>query len=223
MVLSLFDGAGTMRVALDHLLRSAGMEGRLAGSFFAESNVSLGRAVERAWGQEAAARNIPPHTCVAFNVWDLLHSPRILRNLLDQVPLGALFLVAGGPPCQDLTKAGASGGAAGVAGARSSDVYAFPAICRVVQVARPDLTLHVMVENAGSILPPHRQVILSSLGLPSSAGPIIDAGPWSHFTRSHTFFSSLPHEPGPPPAPRPTPFEDGWAPHALLLGGPSRP
>ena len=106
--------------------------------------------------------------------------------------------MSGGPPCQDLTKAGASAGTLGLTGARSSDVYVFPGLRRVVQVARPDLEVHVLVDNAGSLLPPHRQAILTSLGLTNGSGPVIDAGAWSHFARARTFFSSLPYDHGTP-------------------------
>ena len=195
-----------MRVAIDCLLQLKGCQDRLFSSYFVESDLTLAHAVARVWARAAEARGVTPHTRLALNVWDLLDTPDILHAFLAQVPRGALLLVAGGPPCQDLTNAGSSGGALGLAGERSSHFYIFPGLCRVVQFARPDLNVHVMVENAGSLLPLHREAILTSLGLTAGSGPIIDAGPWSHFSRARTFFSSLPYEQGAPPLTPPSPF-----------------
>ena len=155
--------------------------------------------MEAYWAQEAAARQVVPHLRVGSNVWDLLEMPDILRDLLARTPGGALLLIGGGPPCQDLTRAGPGAGALGLTGSRSSNFYVFPALCRVIQKARPDIHLHVMVENAGSMRPEHRQAIQDSLGLAGGSGPVINAGLWTSFTRSRTFFSPLPREPGLPP------------------------
>jgi hypothetical protein len=56
-----------------------------------------------------------------------------------------------------LTTIGTGGGHLGLAGRDSVHFFIFPAIARVIQLVRPDIRLHLLIENAGSTLPPHRE------------------------------------------------------------------
>eukprot|EP00974_Lingulodinium_polyedra_P019615 1895296-Lingulodinium_polyedra.AAC.1 len=73
-----------------------------------------------------------------------------LRQVLGATPPGALLLIVGGSPCQDLTIAGPSRGRLGLAGAHSVQYYAIPAIASAAAALRPDVEVHAMCENAGT-------------------------------------------------------------------------
>ena len=216
VLLSLFDGVGTARVALDDFLSRAGLGGKLEGSFFAEWDGQLAQAVERLWADRVANDGVVMHTKVAGDVWDLLrHDMAALRRVLRAARPGALLLIVGGSPCQQLTVAGPSRGRHGLAGPDSRHFFAFPAVAWAAQWLRPDLRVHVMVENAGTTRGEHLQVMCHSLGLdPTPAvAPRIDAGEWTSFERARVFPSTLPHFALPEQRrdPRPAPWDAGWA------------
>eukprot|EP00969_Alexandrium_andersonii_P198612 8771481-Alexandrium_andersonii.AAC.1 len=64
--LSLFDGAGAARVALDLVLHSAQVESALAASWLVEIDPVLSSAMERSWQRKAQLTGV--------NVWDLLRN-----------------------------------------------------------------------------------------------------------------------------------------------------
>eukprot|EP00974_Lingulodinium_polyedra_P027115 2616213-Lingulodinium_polyedra.AAC.1 len=59
--------------------------------------------------------------------------------MLDGTPWGALVLLIGGSPCQQLTTAGRRQGRQGLAGRDSVLFYAIPAIARAITELRPDV------------------------------------------------------------------------------------
>ena len=108
---------------------------------------------------------------------------------------------------------GASEGKLGVCGVDSKNFFVFPLVARAVTCLRPDLHVHVLVENSGSARTEHKHAMLESLGLDPKQAVILDAGAWSAFRRPRMFISSL--EVGPPAAP---PLPGGTAPG--MKGGP---
>ena len=117
--------------------------------------------------------------------------------------------------------AGPSRGRQGLDGQDSPLFFVFPALARVVQELRPDIIVHALAENAGSMLQPNLQVMAHSLGLPiaTETAPHIGAGKWTKFGRDRIFLSTLPYL-GPYPVERghapttgryETPWDNGWA------------
>ena len=132
---------------------------------------------------------------LADDVWDLFRQGmRPLKQMLQAVPTGGLLLAIGGFPCTQLSIAGPLRGRLGLAGQDSSLFFVFPAVARAVQELRPDVIVHVLAENAGSMLPPNLGVMAQSLGLPvvTETAPHIDAGKWTRFGRDRIFLSTLP-------------------------------
>eukprot|EP00974_Lingulodinium_polyedra_P103894 10056356-Lingulodinium_polyedra.AAC.1 len=81
-----------------------------------------------------------PHRRLGHNVWELLRNgARILREFLGGIPYGALLIIAGGSPCQQLTMAGQYQGKQGLAGQQSIIFYALPVTARATTELRPDL------------------------------------------------------------------------------------
>ena len=72
------------------------------------------------------------------------------------------------------------------------------------------------MENAGSALATHLEVMLGSLGVDETPEtvPRIDAADWTAFARRRVFISNLPHwvTPAQRAARRPAPWTRGWAP-----------
>ena len=219
VLLSLFDGSGIARLGLDDLLRMAEAQYSLVGSFFAEVNDTLARAVEERWRAHAALGLGPPHLRVAADVWDMLRgTAEPLRRVLDAAPRGALLLVIAGSPCQQLTVAGRWRGRQGLAGPDSVNFFAVPAVTGAVRRLRPDLTVTALLENAGSTLRSHRVAMGEAFGLDEAAtaayGPVVDAGDWNRLPRRRLLLATVPPDPQPwnPPR-RPTPWRPGWGPH----------
>ena len=116
-----------------------------------------------------------------------------------------------GSPCQGLTFGGPTRGRAGVVSTASSPIVAVFAIWHILRVHRPDLDIHVVLENAGSMTPESRQWILQALNISPTLAPTTDAAAWSGFARRRTFFSTMPV--GEVPTlirPRPPPWDPGW-------------
>jgi hypothetical protein len=212
-ILSLFAGMGTDRLALEEILRQEGMRGRLGPSWFVESDQQLRTAVARHWAATRAADpTTAPYTPLCDDVWQLLEpSHPACATLARGIPAGALLLIVAGSPCQGLTFGGPTRGRAGVVSTASSPIVAVFAIWHILHTHRPDLDIHVVIENAGSMTPESRQWILQALNIPPTAAPTTDAAAWSGFARRRTFFSTMPV--GEVPTlirPRPSPWDPGW-------------
>ena len=69
----------------------------------------------------------------------------------------------------------------------------FPALAWAVARARPDLKVHVVAENAGSIRPEHLLAMTEALGMRVEAGhaQIDDAAGWTSMPGRRTFLSTL--------------------------------
>ena len=102
-LLSLFDGAGTAMVAMVELFAALWCQDRFAGGWFAESEDHLAVPVARHWA-ERRRQGVPSFERVAGDVWDLLrHKGRLLAGMPAEIEPGALLVVIGGSPCQQLT------------------------------------------------------------------------------------------------------------------------
>ena len=200
-LLSLFDGTGTARVALDQALRALGRPGGPATSWFAEHDDELAGRVEALWTRKAEREGVAPHRRIARDVWELLNSPAKLWEVCRAVEPEGMLLIIGGSPCQQITPMGASEGRLGVCGVDSNNFFVFPLVARAVTCLRPDLHVHVLVENSGSARTEHKHAMLESLGLDAKQAITLDAGAWSAFRRPRMFMSSF--EVGPPAALRP--------------------
>ena len=217
-LLSLFDGTGMARVALDRALAQLGGAGPpLVASAFSELQVSLASAVQSLWTQQTRDTNIPPHTCIAHDVWDLFRPRRgrtPLHDFVRVLPFGTCVLLLAGPPCQDLTVATRASGARGLCGDRSCHFYAAPLAAWCLQAIRPDLIVHVLVENVSSMKPIFKREIARALNLPSlSHVTTLDSQAWCPFPRKRLFFSTLPPPSGQiAPRRRASPWDTGWAP-----------
>ena len=212
-ILSLFAGMGTDRLALEGILRQEGMRSRLGPSWFVESDQQLRTAVARHWAaMRAEDPATAPYSPLCEDVWQLLDpSHPACATLARGIPAGALLLVVAGSPCQGLTFGGPTRGRAGVVSTASSPIVAVFAIWHILRVHRPDLDIHVVLENAGSMTPESRQWILQALNISPTLAPTTDAAAWSGFARRRTFFSTMPV--GEVPTlirPRPPPWDPGW-------------
>ena len=84
------------------------------------------------------------------------------------------------------------------------------AIWHILRIHRPDLVIHVVLENAGSMTPESRQWILEALNILPTLAPTTDAAAWSGFVRRRTFFSTLPATDALIIRPRLAPWDEGW-------------
>ena len=217
-LLSLFDGTGMARVAIERALAQLGSSGpSFIASAFAELQANLASAVHALWAQHARDTNSPPHTCIAHDVWDLFR-PRQGRTPLHDfarvLPFGTCVLLIAGPPCQDLTVASRASGTRGLCGDRSCHFYATPLAAWCLQAIRPDLIVHVVVENVSSMKPIFKREIARALNLPNlSHVTTLDSQAWCPFPRKRLFFSTLPPPTGRlTPQIRASPWDSGWAP-----------
>ena len=218
-LLSLFDGTGMARLGMDDMLRMAGSAGALVYSAFAEIDGVLATAVEAQWRARAACGMGVPHTQIARDVWDLVRGDAgPLRAALRAVPQGALLLLVAGSPCQDLTVAGRYRGRRGIAGPQSVLFYAVPVVARAISEIRPDLIVHVLLENAGTTLRQHRHAMGRALGMDEATtdghSVVVDAADWAHLPRRRLLLSTFPRDAQPwmPPR-RSAPWDRGWRPH----------
>jgi hypothetical protein len=210
VLLSLFDGVGTARLGLD--AASAQVQyGGLVASWTVEIEAHLRTAVERGWSGHSV-----PCRPAAEDVWDLVRQPELMVAILRTVPEGAALLVVAGSPCQQLTTFSRHGGHQGLGGPDSSLFFAVPTVCWLVEQLRPDVAVHCVVENAGTMLPFHREAMCRTLRIPDNEqhGPRIDARQWSPFPRDRTWFGTIPQEAIRMPPRRPPPWENGWQPHS---------
>ena len=77
--------------------------------------------------------------------------------MLESTPRGAMLLMAGGLPCQQLAAIGQHAGQLGLRGRDSVNFFIFPALAWMIQRRRPDLHIHVLVENAGTMVEVHTE------------------------------------------------------------------
>ena len=90
-------------------------------------------------------------------------------------------MLAGGSPCQQLAVIGQRAGQLGLRGRGSVNYFVFPALAWVIQRRGPDLHIHVLEENAGTMVEVHKEGMMRALGIPMSGGhgAAIDAGKWA--------------------------------------------
>ena len=138
--------------------------------------------------------------------------------MLRGIPRGALLLIIAGSPCQDLTVAGRYRGRLGIAGPQSVLFYAVPVVARAVSEIRPDIVVHVLLENAGTTQARHRHAMGRALGMDpvmtDRHSVVADAAAWAHLPRRRLLLSTLGRDEQPwvPPR-RPAPWDRGWRPH----------
>ena len=125
-LLSLSDGVGTAMLAMVEPFTAPGCQDRFEGGWFAESEDHLASPVARHWA-DRRGQGGPSYERVAGEVWDLLrHKGRALAGMLAEVEPGALLVIIGGSPFQQLTLAGHHGGKEGLWG-RFMEVLRLPA------------------------------------------------------------------------------------------------
>eukprot|EP00975_Prorocentrum_lima_P030339 6361468-Prorocentrum_lima.AAC.1 len=84
---------------------------------------------------------------------DLSSAP--MQRLLGELPRNSLRLLVAGAPCQQLTTMGPYRGRLGLCGLDSRHLFAVPYIAHLIQTLRSDARVHVLIENAASMLPMH--------------------------------------------------------------------
>ena len=190
VLLSLFDGVGTARLGVELAAAQVQYAG-LVASWAVEIEPHLRTAVEHAW-----RGHVVPHRPAAADAWDLVRRPELLAAVLSTVPARAVLLMVAGSPCQQLTTFSRDQGHQGLGGPDSSLFFAVPTICWLVEQVRPDIAVHCIVENAGSMLPFHRGTMCGALRVPDNQqhGPRIDARQWAAFPRDRTWIGTLPQE-----------------------------
>ncbi len=82
---------------------------------------------------------------------------------------------------------------------------------------RPDLVVHLVLENAGSMRPQHRQAIAQALGIPGEWMVSLDSADWTACWRRRLYAATFPPAAGTQPARRPAPWHPDWI---RLLAGP---
>ena len=78
----------------------------------------------------------------------------------------------------------------------------------IMRALRPDLEIHVTIENAGSMTAEARTWIFEAVNIQPAQAPTADAVFWIGFERRRTFFSTLPTTPAFAILPR-TPWDPG--------------
>ena len=228
-LLSLFDGAGMARLAVEEAL--AERRGPpLVAAAYAEWDRTLGMAVRAAWARRTSATpGLVPYRYIAADVWDLFRcghggpdapdsnerGETPLEAFADSLPGGATLLVVAGSPCQQLTYGGRYRGAQGLCGPDSVNFFAVPSVAWAMSCWRPDVSVHVVLENAASMRQEHRASILRALGGLDEGTNLrtIDSGQWAAFPRRRRFFLTIPTGEQVPDVPRRSPpWEEGWAP-----------
>lgn len=167
VLLPVFDGLGTARIALQDALNLIGEGAALAAADFAESDDILAPAFEQKHWSTKACFGIQPYRKATKVLWDLMRNrAAALSRVLATTPRNALMLIIAGSPCEQLTTAGAYQGKQGLCGPDSILMYAIPIIARAAQDLRPDLQANVMIETATSAQPRHNMAMLEALGIP---------------------------------------------------------
>ena len=102
----------------------------------------------------------------------------------------------------------------GLCGPDSIHFFAVVAIRWAAQRLRPDIAVHVVLENAGSMRGLHRDAILEALGGLTVQGNVmaLDTREWAHTPRRRLFISTLPATVSRARPPRrPSPWDRGYA------------
>jgi len=240
VLLSLFDGTGFARLAVEDAMRTC-PGAVLAGAAFVEIDGHLRNAVNQLWQQRAQrSPGTLPYTPLAADVWDLMRplhqgqnnldvptpgdaprnwqagNPRIAR-FASQLPSCATVLIIAGSPCQQLTYGGRNQGGQGLCGPDSVHFFVVPTVAWAIQELRPDVHAHIVLENAASMQPRQKQAILQALGFLEERRHLrtMNSGNWTAFPRNRHYFSTLGDDAQPSlPERRPQPWETGWAPRA---------
>ena len=177
-LLSLFDGTGLARIAVDEAIQDCG-DIMLVRSAFR----TLARQVAALWGNGVhSGRARVAHTPIACDIWDLCrpeHSPlgtaaneataqtgsaTPLSRFARSLPAGCIAIIVAGSPCQQLTFAGRYRGQQGLCGPDSVLFFAVPTVAWILQELRPDIIVHVVLENVASMQHVHRATTMQALG-----------------------------------------------------------
>ena len=217
-------------LAMVELFAALGCQDKFPGGWFAESEDHLASPVAKHWAAHSR-QGRPSIDRVVGDVWDLLRNRgRVLAGMLAEIEPGAMLIIVGGPPCQHLTLAGRHGGRDGLCGDDLRNFYVFPLILHAARRARPDIDVHVTVENAGPMMEKIKVAIVRALGIftrDANAGvgphgleldggcefaPVIDARRFSPYAKKRNFFSTLPpaEDQCMIPGGRPPPWDEGW-------------
>ena len=126
-LLSLFDGSGLARLAVEELLRALGLANRLVQAGFAELQDDLAIAVQAYWQRRANLSRGVAYQRLARDVWDLLRgSPSPFEQFVLRLPQWCLVIIIAGSPCQQLSWAGRYQGRQGLCGPDSVLFSSFP-------------------------------------------------------------------------------------------------
>ena len=232
-VLSLFDGTGLARIAVDEAIHDCGGI-RLARSAFVEHDRTLARRVAAVWDNEVSnGRTMVAHTPIASDIWDLCRpenrplgahandtdvqvSPTSpLGRFAQTLPADCITIIVAGSPCQQLTFAGRYRGQQGLCGPDSVLFFAVPTVAWTLQEPRPDTVVHVVLENAASMQSNHRAAIMQALGGLNTREHLrtLDSGAAPFQGVDTTYFMTLPDGGDITlPARRDAPWEPGWGP-----------
>ena len=103
-------------------------------------------------------------------------------------------MIVAGSPCQQLTFAGRHRGRQGICGPDSVLFFAVPTTAWQLQQIRPDLQVHVTLENASSMQQLRKDAIMRALGGFTPAGHLqkMDSTNWSAFPRRRHYFMTRP-------------------------------
>ena len=232
-LLSLFDGTGLARIAMGEAIHDCGGI-TLVRSAFVEHDRTLANRVANVWNNGVSSgRTQVAHTPIASDIWDLFRPENRplgtlasvaslppdqntpLSRFAQSLPVGCTTFIVAGSPCQQLTFAGRFKGMQGLCGADSVLFFAVPTVAWALQKLRPDTTVHVVLENAGSMHQRHKTAIMQALGGLNAGEHLrtLDSREWSVFPRRRHYFMTLPDS-GPLvlPARRDAPWESGWGP-----------
>lgn len=240
-LLSLFDGTGLARVAMEEIVRES-PDITLVESAFVEHDEILSGRVEAVWRhQRELGHTRAPHRAIARDVWDLFRDGRFPLgtnvnanepNVASVTPLmrftrslaeRCVVMIVAGSPCQKLTCAGRHRGKQGLCGPDSVLFFAVPTTAWQMQQIRPDLHIHVTLENASSMQQLHRDAIMQPLGGLTAAEHFqtMDSSNWSAFPRRRRYFLTIPdRDPAPNPNRRDNPWDTGWGPIPSAVAGP---
>ena len=213
-LISLFDGIGTATVAVTQLVLELGAIDRLGRAWFLERDQVIAQKVADHWARKAAAEHHAAYQCEGFDVWDLLrHECSRLLSGLNKIPVSSFVILVAGSPCTQPTFAGKFAGQLGICGKDSVAVFALPFIGFHIQLFRPDLLAHGLLENAGSMSEAVKKAICGALDFPLRHAMTITPD-WTAFERSRHWFNTfglwLENLKGGFPKPRKSPILRDW-------------
>ena len=145
---------------------------------------------------------------------------RILRQFISLLPQNCRVFVIGGSPCTELTRGSSDQGLLGLAGPASCFFFTIHLLLFLLQSVLPQTHLRFLVENAGSLLPLHRDFIRWSLGIEATDVDhfIWEAKALGLADRKRFFFQNVfvPRQPLQIASERP--FPQGWGPLPFYEG-----